>query len=674
MKFFWMVWFAALSVVLMLRTMAHAQPIFTAQSATTQPTNQKINWKQDLNLGHWLLKYDLTTLANHIAAEPPTSDTPAQFLFRLRVYAQAGHFFRIEKAIQAAPSIKLSDESLTCGLFDDLMYFGEFQLVKKLIESDPGSVPVSRIPATEFLDLLRTASSVQETDAWLARMVKLNPGWLIYRLIFLRHHGDVRPFLAQLRAEVEQHPEDGQRACRYVEYWNIAHSEESLDWMTSVCRPALASDCYELAAQMEGRLSFPIIQKYFLELALTRPFTPADEVWIQKWFSAQLPDINWEHLFWAKVNHGLAEIYLKEGQPEKAQPLMEKVARLKPQGIPLGDFAFSAGTVQRISGARVIEQSILENEEAHQQKPEYWISRASYYLGRQELKLFEETIDQAIARFPFRPDFYETQKRIQILEFYFQWLKTAQSKWNIDINPRISRWVQEFETAPIDHTDYAFFLYQQVKPYLKNPDQYWVFPNGRMWKTLATGSSWYGKQDEMWNQIRKAQPDQRKKICSRLERLAKNDPKKQYLLGQAYFQNKLYQQAISLLKPVVHTCKPENPWEVSKLLWDSYLKIADWKSAEFLIYGRSRSDRNPYFSEDCVELVVMAAQHKAFDEALRLWARKEEFDPRSLTELPKLVALGMRKHLIRYYQQKKQADPESAIPDKALIRLQSTLK
>ena len=70
----------------------------------------------------------------------------------------------------------------------------------------------------------------------------------------------------------------------------------------------------------------------------------------------------------------------------------------------------------------------------------------------------------------------------------------------------------------------------------------------------------------------------------------------------------------------------------------------------------------------------MAAQHKAFDEALRLWARKEAFDPRSLDQLPQLVALGMREHLIRYYQQKKQADPESTIPDKALIRLQSTIK
>lgn len=100
MKFFWIVRFAVLGIVFMFGMRVTAQPLFTVQSAPTQPTNQKINWKQDLNLEHWLLKHDLTTLANHIAAEPPTSDTPAQFLFRLRVYAQAGHFSRIEKAIQ----------------------------------------------------------------------------------------------------------------------------------------------------------------------------------------------------------------------------------------------------------------------------------------------------------------------------------------------------------------------------------------------------------------------------------------------------------------------------------------------------------------------------------------------------------------------------------------------
>ncbi|HNJ43662.1 MAG TPA: hypothetical protein PKZ53_24485, partial [Acidobacteriota bacterium] len=102
---------------------------------------------------------------------------------------------------------------------------------------------------------------------------------------------------------------------------------------------------------------------------------------------------------------------------------------------------------------------------------------------------------------------------------------------------------------------------------------------------------------------------------------------------------------------------------------DCYLNTGDWKSAEPLAVHFPKYIG--LFERNLAALTVLAARNKELDEALRLWARKDNLNRLELTALPDLIRLGMGNHLLRYYQQMKLADPESVIPDKVLPLLQS---
>ncbi|HNG92000.1 MAG TPA: hypothetical protein PLB32_04335 [Acidobacteriota bacterium] len=659
MKFLWLIWFAAIAGIILPN--AIGSQLVKAQSSTPELTDSQTDWMHPAKLEEALLKYDLTLLANQLAAKSLASDSPTELAFRIRVYIRAGHFSRLEQALPEIQRIKNYTDLFRDAL-TDLIDFGEIRLAQKLIELMPGLTPQTESVA-RFFDLMVENSSLQETDAWLAARVKLEPAWFEHHFDFVLHHGSVEPLLAQLRLNVEQHPEDWFRAYEYTDYARKAGRVDSFDWMATVCRPVLAVDCYRFATLVEGTAA----RRSFLEMALNRPFTPVDKDRMKSGYSIIPKDVDWEQLFEATVKKELAEGYLLDKQPEKAQQLMEEAARLTPRGIPLQDLGATAGMTQLVSGKRVIEQSILENEAAYRKEPQYWIERAHYYYGRDEYKLVDETIEKALAQFPLNKKNIENRNRQWIAYLSFWWLEKSESKGKM--NPQLNRWIKEFESAPADH-GYAIFLFRQLKPYLKDPDKYWVLPNGRMWHILALGSTWESNEpDEIEDQLKKARPDQQEVICLLLERIAKDgDVSKQYGVCAALCQAGLYKRAIPLLKRLMKTSPPGSGY-AHRLLWDCYLNTGDWKSAEPLAVHFPKYIG--LFERNLAALTVLAARNKELDEALRLWARKDNLNRLELTALPDLIRLGMGNHLLRYYQQMKLADPESVIPDKVLPLLQS---
>lgn len=662
MKFLWLIWFAAIAGIILPNALG--SQLVKAQSSTPELTDSQTDWMDPSKLEEALLKYDLTLLANQLAAKPLASDSPTELAFRIRVYIRAGHFSRLEQALPEIQRIK-NHTGLFRDALTDLIDFGEIRLAQKLIELEPSLTPeTGRV--TRFFDLMMKNSSLPEIDAWLAARVKLEPAWFEHHFDFLLHHGSVEPLLAQLRLNVEQHPEDWFRAFKYTYYAQRAQSMDSFDWMATVCRPVLAVDCYKLATLVKGTAA----RRYFLEMALNRPFTPVDEDRMKSNYSIIPKDVDWEQLFEATVKKEMAEIHLLDKQPEKAQQLMEEAARLTPRGIPLQDLGATAGRTQSVSEKRVIEQSILENEAAYRKEPRYWIERAHYYYGRKEYKLVDETIEKALAQFPLNKKNIENRNRQQIAYLSFWWLEQSESKGKM--SPQVNQWIKEFESAPADH-GYAIFLFRQLERYLKDPDKYWVLPNGRMWQILALGSTWTSNEyNEIEDQLKKARPDQQEVMCSLLERIAKDgDISKQHGVCTALCGARLYRRAIPLLKRLIKTSPPDS-WSLTdahRLLWDCYLNTGDWKSAELIAFHFPKY--TGLFERNLAAITVLAARNQDLDEALRLWARKDNLNRLELTALPDLIRLGMGNHLLRYYQQMKLADPESVIPDKVLLLLQS---
>lgn len=662
MKFLWLIWFAAIAGIILPNALG--SQLVKAQSSTPELTDSQTDWMDPSKLEEALLKYDLTLLANQLAAKPLASDSPTELAFRIRVYIRAGHFSRLEQALPEIQRIK-NHTGLFRDALTDLIDFGEIRLAQKLIELEPSLTPeTGRV--TRFFDLMMENSSLPEIDAWLAARVKLEPAWFEHHFDFLLHHGSVEPLLVQLRLNVEQHPEDWFRAFKYTYYAQRAQSMDSFDWMATVCRPVLAVDCYKLATLVQGTAA----RRYFLEMALNRPFTPVDEDRMKSNYSIIPKDVDWEQLFEATVKKEMAEIHLLDKQPEKAQQLMEEAARLTPRGIPLQDLGATAGRTQSVSGKRVIEQSILENEAAYRKEPRYWIERAHYYYGRKEYKLVDETIEKALAQFPLNKKNIENRNRQQIAYLSFWWLEQSESKGKM--SPQVNQWIKEFESAPADH-GYAIFLFRQLERYLKDPDKYWVLPNGRMWQIFALDSTCTSNEyNEIEDQLKKARPDQQEVMCSLLERIAKDgDISKQHGVCTALCGARLYKRAIPLLKRLIKTSPPDS-WSLTdahRLLWDCYLNTGDWKSAELIAFHFPKY--TGLFERNLAAITVLAARNQDLDEALRLWARKDNLNRLELTALPDLIRLGMGNHLLRYYQQMKLADPESVIPDKVLLLLQS---
>ncbi|HMZ79749.1 MAG TPA: hypothetical protein PLL06_08610, partial [Acidobacteriota bacterium] len=329
MKFLWLIWFAAIAGIILPN--AIGSQLVKAQSSTPELTDSQTDWMHPSKLEEALLKYDLTLLANQLAAKSLASDSPTELAFRIRVYIRAGHFSRLEQALPEIQRIK-NYTGLFRDALTDLIDFGEIRLAQKLIELMPGLTPQTESVA-RFFDLMVENSSLQETDAWLAARVKLEPAWFEHHFDFVLHHGSVDPLLAQLRLEIEQNPEDLFRAYQYTDYARKAQSMDSFDWMATVCRPVLAVDCYRFATLVEGTAA----KRSFLEMALNRPFTPVDKDRMKSGYSIIPKDVDWEQLFEATVKKELAEGYLLDKQPEKAQQLMEEAARLTPRGIPLQD-------------------------------------------------------------------------------------------------------------------------------------------------------------------------------------------------------------------------------------------------------------------------------------------------------------------------------------------------
>ena len=79
-----------------------------------------------------------------------------------------------------------------------------------------------------------------------------------------------------------------------------------------------------------------------------------------------------------------------------------------------------AGGVQRDSGERVVEASILRNQALKQESAEYWIERASYYRGRGETDLEKESFRKALEIIPARPNTNQAAAdRFEIVRSFF---------------------------------------------------------------------------------------------------------------------------------------------------------------------------------------------------------------------------------------------------------------
>ena len=169
-------------------------------------------------------------------------------------------------------------------------------------------------------------------------------------------------------------------------------------------------------------------------------------------------------------------------------------------------------------------------------------------------------------------------------------------------------------------------------------------------------------------------PQQREKIWSALEGLITNPGSmRAFYLAEAMQENNDWRRAIPLWRGYLDHASPDN-WEGHQLttiehLFEAYCRTGEWKTAEKFLFEQKDSMLAAMPSA-LAKIAIVAAQHGANDDAMRLWSLSANLDRRDLESLSQLARTEAKPRLLSMYSQMKKDDPLSDIPDLALRLLQ----
>jgi Tfp pilus assembly protein PilF len=100
-------------------------------------------------------------------------------------------------------------------------------------------------------------------------------------------------------------------------------------------------------------------------------------------------------------------------------------------------------------------------------------------------------------------------------------------------------------------------------------------------------------------------------------------------------------------------------------LFTAYCRSGQWRPAEKLLIAQKDSLWRE-LPKALADVAIVAAQHNATDEAMRLWRMSTNLDRRNLEALAQLAQTQAKPQLLEMYSKMKKDDPLSTIPDVAL--------
>lgn len=180
------------------------------------------------------------------------------------------------------------------------------------------------------------------------------------------------------------------------------------DWIVGYAEQLSAYHAYVLGKRVE-RSPWPDVAARVLEHALVTHYTDADQSVLRRitrtcvngLYRALPTREQQERSLRRETRAALARAYVKSGQAERAQPILEALIAEYGDDLPRSLITLS-GQTQSATGQRVIQNRILDAEPEPQDKPRYWYRRARYFEGRQEWDRAEAAYLKAIELTPNR--------------------------------------------------------------------------------------------------------------------------------------------------------------------------------------------------------------------------------------------------------------------------------
>ncbi len=606
-----------------------------------------------------LYKRDIIEWSNRLAGRLDKADRRTLFT-ALHVFARAGHTQRVSKAVRRVCKQGLSSQDCqNVGYF--LSRRRLWAGLRLLLDAYPAFRPGNFQAYRGYW--WRTGNRA-ELEAWLKVRYKADRRtWHRDYYWVLAGQGKIEPLIEKVRQEIHENPTDFQFVRKYLAVIDaLSHDKRpKIAWLGDVVRPKFAMDAYNLGRALAGthRLHHAEAIKLF-DHSLSRPITDYDTKAVQERCSAIIHEPEKLIRRWTKAE--LALSCKEAGKIKRAQKLVEEL--VGPEGTlkDIGMLRF-AGQVQVQSGQRVIEKRILKKEIEKKDSVRYWLGRAQYYIGRKEDKKAEDAFRKAIALPP------DDHRREAISQYVFFLIKSRPAEADGLLREEIRRIGPNHESAKYlvgwlvrldrDKRINLSFDDPLLWQFLTERKRY-DYTEERVLRALSDKFHARGETKAFWDKVLiLAGPD--------------TDPTRRKVIGWMLSRHGQPARALPLVKDALRRWpKTGNARRsVAFNLFEIYLDLNDWKSAEKVFFSEAHKQLTPgevpyWFSR----IAVIAARTGAKDDSLRLWKQRVNLDLNNLDGMNGMISAGMKDRLKEFYSGLAKRDPDNKAITAALKALE----
>ena len=632
-----------------------------------------------------LQKRDVGELANELARNK--SGSTEDFLIKLSVFARAGHRVRVQETLREVGKIYSSSPD----------QYPIFKIVRRAVGS--GDLAAQKIfyeqfavngddRAKEFFNLCKEQGDLREFEKWLRVRAQDNELWWNYWVEAKKSLGEKNEVADELAQKIRENPTDYSLVKKYLQvvstpYWTSIMIEspivsyerygQDVSWLAEVVKTDSAYQAFDLAILLQA--SSPLIAARLLEKSLSTPYTETDAKLLGERalrgasISPNIKNPEKQLRVWTKK--ALVEIYRATNQALLAQPIVEELTPMDMSDIQPDNAFFSAGAVQSVTGRRVVETKILQDETANENSPQYWLNRAKYYKGRREKDSVRQTFIQALGKFQYKPnDWQASLPRLQILHD-LKWFdgeidekETEQILRKDFINAMSANDpAYLFQLSILISDDFEdlsdeFFTNTELLPQILSVREHWGDEEKILIRNVLESEKWSAKKrDFVWN---------------RLADMAKSNVRRRaFSLAGAMTDEDEYRRAVPLLEECSKIAPKEyvgsidfTRREVDYELFNAYNAVGDWRKAEKMYLNGFRN--NDY---ELGLIALSAAKKGDIADALRIWKLNANLDRRNLNGLENLAKTGAKTSLSDFYLTMKRTDVLSDAAEKALLML-----
>jgi tetratricopeptide (TPR) repeat protein len=632
---------------------ADLKPRFVeAVSLIDSPTNwHTVNAK----LSQELMQVDLGQLAKQTLAAPKPQTAEA-WLRALAILARAEYRNATQKFLGSRPAFMQGWNFAIHVLVSESNAVGDLELARRLCELFP-----EQTDRSDWFAAWANQTPPEKVDQWLAARAKTGvTHWLRLRLKYRAEKNTEQPLLEEFAARVRKHPESDVAVTDFLAAVDATGKKQNIEWLAETVRFRLAAPLYFLSRRLHHS---PQAILTLLERARVIPFTHAEVNWYREYIRrnkfAYLPlnDVLTEEQLSQWIDAGLMDAYQRAGQADKAQALLEKLTKANPNGLPTAFQAFNAGQIQAGSGARVIEQRILQAEIEQDNTPQYWLKRAEYYAGRKEEKQAIEAYEKALSLAPIKNDFSDAV-RTQVLSVYARllWLKNVEMPTEAFALLR-----RELKLAPTD-SDYARSIVTEMLYFDNNTRRLIAGDDVDLWR-FALAQKDLARTTSLLHVLLERTPkaNQETRFTQIEETIVSRSPENFQIWGDSLLQLREPKRAMVWLQKARDT-KPDDYHRslIIGSLWRAYEMLSDWRGMETLL--SEQKEIGISYAQLFMNIAVAAAQSGKRETAIkyfRLWANQ---DRRLAPNFYPLPAHGLSDVINACYFNMAQQEPESETP------------